>query len=341
MELIKKNISLSRVNSELSKQKVSPPRVAEANNSATQKVRRSPRLAQNEANKRHLQIYTRGTHVYKKFGTKYYQGIIRDFDAKEGYYKVKYNDGDTEEYTKEEIKTMLHKPDIRNIQQAMSVMRHARVEAQYIQTNLYYKPAPIGSCSGFGKAMDWIEYQELNRNKNNPTFQGYKYANTVLDEESGCMLELRDLLKHPKHSKISTIAACKEYGCLFQGYGKNTDGTKIAEGTNTCHWCPKSKVPKHKKATYAQYVVDVRPEKEDPNRVRITAGGNRLDYFGETSTITASLETAKILINSVLSNKNAKFMAMDISNFYIQNDLEDYQYIQFHISMIPQEIIDE
>ena len=158
-------------------------------------------------------------------------------------------------------------------------------------------------------------------------FQGYKYANAVLDEESGHMLELRDLLKHPKHSKIWTIAACKEYGRLFQGYGKNADGTKIAEGTNTCHWCPKSQVPKHKKATYAQYIVDVRPEKEDPNRVQITAGGNRLDYFGETSTETASLETAKILINSVLSTKNAKFMAMDISNFYIQNDLEDYQYI--------------
>ena len=34
-------------------------------------------------------------------------------------------------------------------------------------------------------------------------------------------------------------------------------------------------------------------------------------------------------------------MSIDISNFFIQTDLEDYQYIRFHISMIPQEIIDE
>ena len=34
-------------------------------------------------------------------------------------------------------------------------------------------------------------------------------------------------------------------------------------------------------------------------------------------------------------------MAIDISNFYIQNDLEDYQYIRFAINMIPQDIIDE
>jgi hypothetical protein len=33
--------------------------------------------------------------------------------------------------------------------------------------------------------------------------------------------------------------------------------------------------------------------------------------------------------------------AIDISNFYIHNDLKEYQYMRFHISMIPQEIIYE
>ena len=66
-----------------------------------------------------------------------------------------------------------------------------------------------------------------------------------------------------------------------------------------------------------------------------------MDFFGETSTETASLETVKILINSIISTKNAKFMAIDLSNFYIENELEDYQYICFHISKILQEIIDE
>ena len=66
-----------------------------------------------------------------------------------------------------------------------------------------------------------------------------------------------------------------------------------------------------------------------------------MEYFGETSTETATIETAKILINSVLSTKNARFMATDISNFYTQNDLQDYEYMRFHIDMIPQEVIDE
>ena len=87
--------------------------------------------------------------------------------------------------------------------------------------------------------------------------------------------------------------------------------------------------------------MDIRPEKDEPNRFRITAGTDRLEYYGETSTETASIETAKILLNSVLSTKNAKFMSIDISNCFIQTDLKDYQYIRFHINMIPQEIIDE
>ena len=66
-----------------------------------------------------------------------------------------------------------------------------------------------------------------------------------------------------------------------------------------------------------------------------------MKYKGETSTETASIETGKLLINSTLSTKGVEFMAIDISKFYIQNDLDDYQYIRFAMNMIPQEIIAE
>ena len=75
--------------------------------------------------------------------------------------------------------------------------------------------------------------------------------------------------------------------------------------------------------------------------MQFTAGGNISKHNGQTSIEKASIETAKLLVNSVLSTKDAKFMAMDISNFYIQIDLEDYQYIYFPIDMIPQDIIDK
>ena len=66
-----------------------------------------------------------------------------------------------------------------------------------------------------------------------------------------------------------------------------------------------------------------------------------LKYTGETSSETSSIETAKLLINSTLMTKGSKFMAIDISNFYIQNDLEDYKYIYFAMNMILQDIVDE
>jgi len=99
-------------------------------------------------------------------------------------------------------------------------------------------------------------------------------------------------------------------------------------------------VPKGKRVTYARTVVAVRPEKSEPNRVRSTVGGNLLAYLGETSTEAASIETTKLLFNSILSTPGARLGIIDISNFYIQNYLKDYQYMRFHNSMIPQEIID-
>ena len=36
------------------------------------------------------------------------------------------------------------------------------------------------------------------------------------------------------------------YGRLFQGVGKNKDGTQHIKGTNMCHWILQSQVPKKK-----------------------------------------------------------------------------------------------
>ena len=168
-------------------------RMAQVNDAATPRVQRLSRLTQN-SKKISLKICLQGTYIYKKFRTKYHQGVICDFDAKERYYKAKYNDGGSEEYTKDKIKNILQKTDERNIQELMAITRHEQVEADYCQINLEYNPKNVESVTGYSNAMNWIEYQELNRCEHNPTFQGYKYAKGVLDEEICCILELRDLL---------------------------------------------------------------------------------------------------------------------------------------------------
>ena len=84
------------------------------NNNTTNDVQ-PPRVLRPRV-KVHQQKYSRGTRVYKIFGEPNrlveHQEYMSDFDKKERYYKVKYQDGDTEDYTKEEIRTMLQKKKI-------------------------------------------------------------------------------------------------------------------------------------------------------------------------------------------------------------------------------------
>ena len=58
-------------------------------------------------------------------------------------------------------------------------------------------------------------------------------------------------------------------------------------------------------------------------------------------TKTASLDIVKLVINSVLSRKDAKYVSFEISNFYIQTPLERPEYVRIKLSDIPQEFIDE
>ena len=85
----------------------------------------------------------------------------------------------------------------------------------------------------------------------------------------------------------------------------------------------------------------VRPEKSDPNRTRINIGGNPIFYPGDVGTKTASLDLVKIVINIVLSRKDAKYFTFDIYNFYIQTPLDSPEYVCINLSDIPQYFIDE
>jgi hypothetical protein len=74
--------------------------------------------------------------------------------------------------------------------------------------------------------------------------------------------------------------------------------------------------------TYARIVVNYRPQKEDPNRIRIAVGGNLITYKGNTLTRTADLTTSKLLWNSVLSTEGARYMCLNIKNFYHRQNIK-------------------
>ena len=99
--------------------------------------------------------------------------------------------------------------------------------------------------------------------------------------------------------------------------------------------------PRGRKTTYLNIVANIRPQKEDPYRIRFTVGGDRLDYLGPTTTETAEIQTANILFNSTLSTKGGRFMCIDLKDFYLGKYMNRYEYMWIMMSDIPQDIINQ
>jgi len=96
-----------------------------------------------------------------------------------------------------------------------------------------------------------------------------------------------------------------------------------------------------KDVTYGQFVCTVQPEKAEPNRTWFTVGGDRINYPGAVATPTAEMLVAKMLFNSIISTKDAQFMTMDISNFYLMTPLHCPKLIRLKLGDIPDEVINE
>ena len=134
-------------------------------------------------------------------------------------------------------------------------------------------------------------------------------------------VRIQQLLKHPKYSKDWSTSSANEFGRLAQGIGGRV------KATNTIFFIDKTNVPRDrfKDCTYRKFVCMVRPQKAEPNQTRLTVGGNRINYPGKVGTPTADMLLMKIMLNSVVSTLNAKFMSIDISNFYLNTPLPRYQ----------------
>ena len=160
----------------------------------------------------------------------------------------------------------------------------------------------------------------------------------VMDAETGKLLNYPQLLRHPKYRKGWSLSSANEFGRLANGIGGRTKNP-----TNTIKFIRRKDVPedRRKDITYGQFVCSVRPEKEEKNRTRFVVGGDRINYPGKVATPTAEMLVAKMLFNSVISTPGAKFMTMDISNFYLQTPLKRKEYIRIKLADIPEEVIRE
>ncbi len=149
----------------------------------------------------------------------------------------------------------------------------------------------------------------------------------------------RKLMNNPSTADIWMTAFGKDFGGMCQGDKKTrtvrTDAIFVMAPNDVPH------IPKNQAPTYAKVVVTYPPQKDDPYRIRITAGGNKIYYPGELTTRTADMTTAKLHWNSVLSTLNAKYMCLDIGNFYLSATLDRNEYMKMPLKLFPPWIIEQ
>jgi len=149
----------------------------------------------------------------------------------------------------------------------------------------------------------------------------------------------KKLIDDPITQRIWSRAFGKEFGNLAQG-----DATTNTPGTDSIfvmNYEQIRNIPNDRTITYTRIVVDYRSQKTDPNRVRLTAGGNLIEYPGELTTRTADLTTTKMLWNSVISTQDARYLCLDIKNFYLGTPMDRFEYMKMPIGIFPQATIEQ
>ena len=194
---------------------------------------------------------------------------------------------------------------------------------------------PLHHVAAAVRAILLADARALPAAPNEPSnpFSHFALHGNAFNPDTGKIAEYREL-SQCSEGPLWQNSNAEEIGRLAQGYG-------AIKGTNTMFFIKKSAIPKGRIPTYLRVVSAMRPEKANPRRVRWTAGGDKVDYPYDVSTKTADLTTAKLLINSVLSTDDGKYMTTDLKDFYLGTPMARYEYMRIPIWLIPDAIFEQ
>jgi hypothetical protein len=160
-------------------------------------------------------------------------------------------------------------------------------------------------------------------------------ANDVINQDTGTSLEYRQLIQDETTFPVCNKAAANEFGHLAQGVGGRI------EVSNTIFFIRLQAIPKGEHCDLWPFCRGHPPNKTETRRVRLFVGGNLIQYPGDVATCSSDLTTSKCLWNSTISTEGAKYMCLDVKNFYLGTPMESCEYMCIPIKIIPQEIIAE
>ena len=98
-------------------------------------------------------------------------------------------------------------------------------------------------------------------------------ANAVTNPDMGQQLEYRQLINRPKAHLRKTwqLSSANEFGRLAQGVGGRITGTETIRFIHHHEMLPT------RRTTYACFACEIRPQKSEKERTRLTVGGNLID----------------------------------------------------------------
>ena len=110
------------------------------------------------------------------------------------------------------------------------------------------------------------------------------------------------------------------------------------KGTDTCFFIHRQKVLKYSKVSYSRKLCNIRPQKKETHRVRLTVGDYKLTYDVPVSTPTEDSTTSKLHCNRALSTPDGKYIIVDVNRLYLNNPIKKAKYYKRAIKIIPKDI---
>eukprot|EP00804_Cyclotella_cryptica_P017258 CCRYP_016817-RA/>CCRYP_016817-RA protein AED:0.28 eAED:0.28 QI:0/0/0/1/0/0/5/0/734 len=163
-------------------------------------------------------------------------------------------------------------------------------------------------------------------------------AMPVLDQDTGQLLEHKQLRRHPKHKTTRDASYSNKLGRLCQGIGHHPQ-----LNTRSALKAPTPSSPSSIRTSQinakAMSPILVWSAKSACNKLTPTAHASRSAVTA--SGIQATVEPKRAPWKPVLSTPTACFASFDISNFYLGTPLDRPEYARIKLSDIPDDFIQE
>jgi hypothetical protein len=153
--------------------------------------------------------------------------------------------------------------------------------------------------------------------------------------DNGKLLEMQHLLVNPKYKELWGKSYTAELGRLAQGI------PGVSKGTNSKVFIARNEIPFAwlKDVTYGCICVNYCPKKDDPNHMRLTVGGDKVNYPGDCGMPTVDMVMVKLHLNSVILTMGACYCTIDLKDFDLMTPMTHPEYMRMKIKDLPKEFV--